>query len=145
MFNNNNAEKLYNRLNKINEDKIKEKFLDSIRFQDNDIARKANAILNFSGILIAGSLINIDIIRDSSNYLSIIYSSGLIFLLIGISFSLYILIKTEKKYSSNEVDALEEYYEYIEKKQNKLIFMYIFSSIGGIFIIIGFFYYVFLY
>jgi len=118
--------------------------LESIRFRDQDQSTKGGALLAFSGLLIATSLVQFSADESTVVFLSsespLIFTalSGLLLLFVSSFFSLSSLV-AGKNYSSNPRSALMEFFHLVQHRRRMITISYYLCLLGTIFTLITLF------
>lgn len=124
-------------------DAISIRILDGIRYKDEDLSVKSGAILAFSGLMIATSIVQLSTSKGSLVYipkdftfLTSINSLGLIFLFVSSLISLFGLISSGK-YSNDVKEALIQFDDYVITKTKKIKIATIFCLFGTSLVLIS--------
>jgi hypothetical protein len=112
------------------------KILESLRFQDQDQSTKSGALLAFSGLLIATSIVQLSVGTDSPIHLPdqsfwfYLCALGVAAHFVAASFALANLITTKSEYSSGVYEAMEEFEGLVSNRRGYLSCA-LWFSVGG--------------
>lgn len=133
----------FKKLLKLDSENIR--ILDGIRYKDEDLSVKSGALLAFSGLMIATSIVQLSTSQDSivyipreSTFLMAVNALGLIFLFIASIISLFGLI-TSGKYSDEVFTALIQFDDYVISKTRKIKLATISCLCGTILVLVSLF------
>ncbi|GAA4430630.1 hypothetical protein GCM10023091_00130 [Ravibacter arvi] len=131
------------RLSKLSEEQ--HKVLESLRFKDQDLSTKLGALLAFSGLMIATSIVQLSTSEGSIIHVDIssvwlVWSNVFsLLLLFGSGFFCIFGLTSTGNYSSDGVAALEEYKTYLKNKMAALRWSVILVLIGSSLVLLTFF------
>jgi len=114
------------------------RILESIRFRDDDQSVKAGAVLAFSGLIIATSIVQLSTSADSVVHVSkddvdllLLNVTGLLLLFLSAIVTIFALVSSGE-YSDDKNKALIEFDEYVVKKSAKVKIAATLTSLGAL-------------
>lgn len=119
------------------------RILESIRFRDDDQSVKAGAVLAFSGLIIATSIVQLSTSADSVVHVSkddvdllLLNITGLLLLFLSAIVTIFALISSGQ-YSIDKSKALIEFDEYVVRKSKKVKIAAALTSLGALCVLLA--------